>query len=85
MAPVTSLKAQDFGLALLTLEAALFESNDRLLALRGQMIGDLTHPDLAWLASLVALAKPAKRPGWQGFLASCAACRCCLKWVHSRS
>ena len=73
MAPVTSLKAQDFGLALLTLEAALFESNDRLLALRGQMIGDPTHPDLAWLASLVALAKPAPDlvvdpvPHWHAF------------------
>ena len=78
MALATSLKAQGFKLALLTPEAALFECGDPLLALMGQVIVDPAHPDLARLARLAALAKPAldlvvdSVPHWQAFDA-CAA------------
>lgn len=73
MALATSLKAQGFGLALLTPDAALFESSDPLLALLGQVIVDPAHSDLARLARLAALAKPAldlvvdSVPHWQAF------------------
>lgn len=53
-----SLKAQGFGLGLRNPDAALFESDDGLLALMSHAAIDLAHPDLARIVSLAARAGP---------------------------